>query len=212
MEYIWYGAYPFDKNLFEERLSEREEPFKNLEDVRRQFTIYNKGYLKPKCISALWGSPDAVSNRNKDYYTWKEWCKDNNFKRNSDENLLEYYQKFKVKRDAKILKINSWKSIIDFFEKYTDISKSLFKILKNEYSNYKRVTNYNISKLKLDFALTEEFSELKVDYEKIYNEFDGMEIYHFDYQLVHCIFNTWDCDSICIWHKDCVYFLDGGKV
>ena len=99
-----------------------------------------------------------------------------------------------------------------FFEKYTDISESLFKILKNEYSNYKRVTNYNISKLELDFALTEEFSELKVDYEKIYNEFDGMEIYHFDYRLVHCIFNTWDCDSICIWHKDCVYLLDGGKV
>ena len=44
LEYIWYGAYPFDKNLFEERLSERSEPFKNLEDVRRQFTIYNKGY------------------------------------------------------------------------------------------------------------------------------------------------------------------------
>ena len=108
MEYIWYGAYPFDKNLFEERLSERYEPFKNLEDVRRQFTIYNKGYLKPKCISALWGSPNAVSNKNKDYYTWKEWCKDNNFKRNSDENLLEYYQKFKIKRDAKILKINSF--------------------------------------------------------------------------------------------------------
>ena len=44
MEYIWYGAYPFDRKLFEERLSERGEPFKNLEDVRRQFTIYNKGY------------------------------------------------------------------------------------------------------------------------------------------------------------------------
>ena len=212
MEYIWYGPHPFDKNLFEELLSKRGEPFKNSENVRRQFTIYNKGYLKPKCISALWGSPNAVSNREKDYYTWKEWCIDNKFRRNTNENLLEYYQKFKVKQGAKILKINSWESIIEFFEKYTDISESLFKILKDEYSNYKRVTIYNISKLELDFALTEEFSELKVDYEKIYNEFDGMEIYHFDYQLVHCIFNTWDCDSICIWHKDYVYLLDGGKV
>lgn len=209
MEYIWYGAHPFDKKLFEERLSNRDEPFKNSENVRRQFTIYNKGYLKPKCISALWGSPNVVND--KKYYTWKEWCKDKEFRRNPDENLLEYYQKFKLNHDAKILKIDSWESIIEFFEKYTEIPESLFKILKTEYSNYKRVANYNISKLRLDFALTEEFSELKVDYEKIYNEFDGMEIYHFDYQLVHCIFSSWDCDSICIWHKDCIYLLDGGK-
>ena len=50
MEYIWYGAYPFDKKLFDERLSNRDEPFKNSENVRRQFTIYNKGYLKPTRI------------------------------------------------------------------------------------------------------------------------------------------------------------------
>jgi hypothetical protein len=63
LEYIWYGANPFDKKLFEERLCKRGEPFKNLENVRRQFTIYNKGYLKPKCISALWGSPNAVTKK-----------------------------------------------------------------------------------------------------------------------------------------------------
>lgn len=212
MEYTWHGAYPFDKKLFEETISNRGEPFKNSENARLQFTVYNKGYLKPKRISALWASPNAVTNRNKDYYTWKEWCKDENFRRNPDENLLEYYQNFKLKHNAKILKIDSWESIIEFFEKYTEISEGLFKILKDEYSNYKRVTNYNISKLKFDFVHTEEFSELKVDYEKIYDEFDGMEIYHFDYQLVHCIFNSWDCDSICVWHKDCIYLLDGGKV
>jgi len=212
LEYTWHGAYPFDKKLFEETISNRGEPFKNSENARLQFTVYNKGYLKPKRISALWASPNAVTNRNKDYYTWKEWCKDENFRRNPDENLLEYYQNFKLKHNAKILKIDSWESIIEFFEKYTEISEGLFKILKDEYSNYKRVTNYNISKLKFDFVHTEEFSELKVDYEKIYDEFDGMEIYHFDYQLVHCIFNSWDCDSICVWHKDCIYLLDGGKV
>ena len=211
MEYIWYGAHPFDKKLFEERLSNRDEPFKNSENVRRQFTIYNKGYLKPKCISALWGSPNVVNNNDKKYYTWKEWCNDNGYIRYPDENLLEYYQKFKLNHDAKILKIDSWESIIEFFEKYTEIPESLFKILKTEYNIYKLIANYNISKLRLDFALTEEFSELKVDYEKIYNEFDGMEIYHFDYELVHCIFNSWDCDSICIWHKDCINLLDGGK-
>jgi hypothetical protein len=211
MEYIWYGAHPFDKNLFEERLSNRDEPFKNSENVRRQFTIYDKGYLKPKCISALWGSPNVVNSKNKKYYTWKDWCIKNEFRRNPNENLLKYYQNFKLKQDAKILKINSWESIIEFFEKYTEISESLFKVLKDEYNIYKLIANYNISKLILDFALTEEFSELKVDYEKIYNEFDGMEIYHFDYQLVHCIFSTWDCDSICVWHKDCIYLLDGGK-
>ena len=167
MEYVWHGAYPFDKKLFEERLTKRGEPFTDKDAAWKQFSIHNKGQLKPGFVPMLWGSPNAVSNRNKDYYTWKEWCIDKEFRRNPNENLLEYYQNFKLKHDAKILKINSWESIIEFFEKYTEISENLFKILKTEYSNYKRVTNYNISKLELDFALTEEFSELKIKTERM---------------------------------------------
>lgn len=220
MNYIWYGKDRFDKSLFEKSLCNRGEPFTDKDGVWKQFSIYNKGWLKPRYIPMIWGSPTDIPT--KDFYTWKEWCEDNDFRVgrynpiDADEkpiNGFQYYQKFKLTSDAKILKINSWESIIEFFEKYTNIQKEHLKILKDEYNFYKTNAIYRINKIRFDFVFSDfyRYDEIEINYEKICEEFDGMEVYHFDLNLVHTIFNLWDCDSICIWHKDKIEFLDGGR-
>ena len=49
-----------------------------------------------------------------------------------------------------------------------------------------------------------------VNWNKIMDQYDAMELHHFDYMVVHSLFNLWDCDSICIWNKDKVILLEGG--
>ena len=220
MNYIWYGKDKFDKSLFEKLLCNRGEPFTDKDSAWKQFSIYNKGWLKPRCIPMIWGSPTDIHE--KDFYTWKDFCEENNFHvgkfkdYGSNEepiNGFQYYQKFKLTNDAKILKINSWESIIEFFEKYTKIQKEHLKILTDEYDHYKAHGTYRINRLMYDFIFSDiyTYDEIEINYEKIYEEFDGMEVYHFDFNLVHAIFNLCDCDSICVWHKNKIEFLDGGK-
>lgn len=45
-----------------------------------------------------------------------------------------------------------------------------------------------------------------IDFERICSEFDGMELFiSDDYMNLHGgLFNTWDCDSICIWNLDVI--------
>lgn len=108
---------------------------------------------------------------------WKEWSLGNDFHTES----LESYFKFTLSKKARILQIHKEKDIIPYLKNY-DPDK--------ERSSISRWFG----------CLTELDDEL--DLEKLYAEFDGMELFiSEDFEHLHNgMFNLWDVDSICIWN------------
>lgn len=59
------------------------------------------------------------------------------------------------------------------------------------------------------FCITETSSLDKLDQELLYSKFDGIELHLSDnYSMHNGIFNTWDCDSICVWNPDVIIPLE----
>ena len=117
-------------------------------------------------------------------YSWAEWCKAEFF---HTENLEKSF-KFTLSKTAKILQIHKEKDIIPYLKNYDPIKERLF---------------FHICGCVTDL-------EDRLDLEKLYAEFDGMEVFMSeDYNHFHNgMFNTWDVDSICIWNLDKVKPLE----
>ena len=171
-------------------------------------------FTKPgRCFkNTLWGSP---VDENK-YYTWRRWCGNNTFRKN------KFYKNFKLKEDANILTIDSYKSIYEFFENYGTFDKMELKVIekfcilcesfynKKEYKKFGKNKNEILDDIKLDIIYSKE--KIIKSWDEIYRRYDGMEVIHFDYNVVHTFFNTWDCDSICVWNKNKIILLEEGKL
>ena len=102
---------------------------------------------------------------------WKNWCKNQEF------HLSKYsddnYFKFYLKQGTRILVIDNHKQLNDL--PHIDV-KSKF--------------GFELSAFQI------------LDFQKIAEEYDAMEVFHDNYTEIHysSIFNSWDCDSICIWN------------
>ena len=158
----------------------------------------------------LWGSP---VDENK-YYTWRKWCKNKSIRNN------KFYKNFKLKEDANILTIDSYKSLYEFFKNYGTFDKMELNVIEKFYilceSFYNNKDSKNLRRIRKEFLddiyLDIIFNKDKIikSWDEIYRRYDGMEVIHFDYKVVHTFFNTWDADSICIWNKNKIILLEGG--
>lgn len=132
---------------------------------------------KPK---GLWASP-VDSN-----YGWKDFCISNDFRVES----LDTYFTFKIKKDAKILKVKS----------HNDVAKYLTYYPYSD-NKYRKPLN----KLTLnDFSLIN-YRNYMIDFEKIYQKYDGMELYmteNYSEFYNSYLFNSYDVDSLIIWNLD----------
>lgn len=126
---------------------------------------------------ALRGKPDKGlwASRVDANYGWKNWCKDNDYMTES----LDTHFKFTLSDGANILEIHDEDDILPY-------------IIRNPYGWKPK---YNKTDL-LD----------GIDREKLYEEYDGMELFISDnYNTLHDgVFNSWDCDSICVWNPEVI--------
>ena len=88
-------------------------------------------------------------------------------------NSFKYSFKFTLKPDTKILTVRSLYDVKDYIRHVYD------PIHHRDYRD-----------------------EYMLNFDKIYKEYDAMEVFHDNYTEIHysSIFNSWDCDSICIWN------------
>ena len=141
--YIHYGHKYFDANLFME------------------INNFELGHVKPH--GGLWASNINAK------YGWKEWCRENNFRKCSYDDSF----KFKLKSGTKVLRIDKAKTL-----KELPIIDSPYK-----------------------------FSWINLDFEKIKENYDAIEVLiSADHQLYWDLYG-WDCDSLLILNKDCIELI-----
>lgn len=109
---------------------------------------------------------------------WKNFCESEYF----EIDKLKASFEFKIKRKSRVLEIRTFDDIKPYLKEIEN--KYLWGI--DWYDDYK----------------------YELDLEKIYNEFDAMEIHmHNNYRYFHNhshIFTMWDVDSIVIWNCDII--------
>ena len=110
-------------------------------------------------------------------FGWAEWCELEDF----DKSDFEKSFKFTLKPTAKILEIHKEEDIVPYV-----------------------VFNSDINMFRRSGQLTDCSDMLNKI--KLYSQFDGIELHiSEDYERLHYgIFNTWDCDSICVWNPDVI--------
>lgn len=211
-KYVWMSEDEFDMDKFKLPVEFRYDCM----SAQNYFTKPSSRY----CKKIFWGS---MIDENK-YLTWNNWCKDQEFRNN------RYFMNFKLKDDVKILSLDSYMSIYEFFKEFSTLDENELISLKNFAvlcdSFYIKKEYSNLSKseqLRIEETITETmYSDIQdIIYSKdtimdswkdIFEKYDGMEIIHFDYNFVHLFFDTWECDSICIWNKDKIILLEGGQL
>lgn len=184
-KYIWYGKDKFDINklkkfelndniLVSQHWDKPKEYYRYSDDTARLCYPFD----------ALWASPIDTS------LSWVDYCKRNKF--NLDK--FGYCQIFSLKNDAKILIIDSLDSLNKFLKKYAK---------KVQYSDS------DVSREEKLIDVTEDIDVhqwvscglYRFNWNAIINDYDCMEISHdFNFNLMHRLFYTWDCDSIVIWN------------
>lgn len=110
-------------------------------------------------------------------FGWKEWC----------ESEMHYPKGFDWKKsftftltkEANILYIHTEDDILDYIIENPD--------------------DWNLFNTKTTISDS-------LNLEKLYKEFDGMELFMFEnyIDLHYSIFNSWDCDSIVVWNPDVI--------
>jgi len=125
--------------------------------------------------------PEGLWGSPVDTDDWKNWCEAEDFRVDALHigSFFDKSFKFKLKSTAKILVIKSFNDAIPYIE---DLEISYIHDSVRPY-----------------------FSKLNL--EKIYDNFDGMELIHGDnwYELhIESFFNSWDVDSIVIWNPDVI--------
>lgn len=126
-----------------------------------------KNFLPTKPCDGLWAC-DVESN-----YNWKDWCEDNDFE--LDSNL---FFKFKLKENAKILKIN-------------DIN-DLNKIPVISYSPINKIFP----------------KEKIYDFESLNGIYDAIEIFISKDPLLYYRFYGWDIDSLLVLNPNVISLVD----
>lgn len=195
IEYIHYNTSHFDKQREDnfikpimmgmdyENLINKQRKIESIQD-RMPYSSVNRYYDLCKPIG-LWGSRTEGTILN-----WKNWCIKENF---YTEELEENF-KFTLKEDAKILLIDSPKSLESNDNLIVDTGK------------YSRMDNIKY------------YPRLNLYY--IMNNYDAIEVIHGKYYSYfhdciksnsgyHGILYWWDCDSICVWNYDKIIELGG---
>lgn len=179
-KYIWYGKDKFDINKLKKIKVNKSMVIPEYSDKP---TEYKNQYGEENYLGCFWASPVNTN------YSWKDWCEEEQF--NLDK--FKQFQTFTLKETANICTIDSMESLKEFMKKYTKyryFDENNNQILKDFTDEY------------LDRWLWRRFI---FDWNKVLHDYDGMEISHdFNFNLMHNIFNTWDCDSICIWNPDII--------
>ena len=89
--------------------------------------------------------------------------------------------RFTLTDSAKILEVHKEEDILDY-------------VITNQDSLQFRRYTHNLTDI-CDY----------LDTEKLYSEFDGIELFLSDnYSMHDGIFNSWDCDSIVVWNPDVI--------
>lgn len=211
-KYVWMSEDEFQPEKFYVPVEFKYEAM----SAQNYFTKPSGKY----CKNLFWGSFDDDDK----YLTWDNWCKYQEFRNN------RYFMNFKLKDDAKILSIDSYMSVYEFFKEFSTLDENEliqlknFAVLcdryyaKNEYSNLSKS-----EQLRIEETISEKmYSDIQDiiyskdtimnSWEEIFKKYDGIEVIHFDFNFVHLFFDTWDCDSICIWNKSKIVLLEGGKL
>ena len=181
-KYIWYGKDEFDIKKLKKIEVNDSMVISEYWDKPKEYKM-SRG--ESKFLGCFWASPVDTN------YGWKDWCEDEQF--NLDR--FECSQTFTLKETANICTIDSMESLKEFMKKYT------------KYSDFDENHNNVLKDVTDDMDLNRwfTFGSFKFDWNKVLHDYDGMEISHdFNFNIMHNIFNTWDCDSICIWNPDII--------
>lgn len=182
--YIWYGSKPFDFNEIQSAYDENGKP-------------YASRLLKPR--KGLWGSPiDLIS------YTWKNWCKSEDF---HYPEAFKYSQKFHLKDEARLCYLNRKDSVFKFvalyFEPISEVFETVYDGNNSKYDLLKMIDNPNSKWDYCDLALAT--GGFTICMQRLLKDYDAIEVSHDrNWKLIHGVFNTWDCDSICVMNKDVI--------
>lgn len=111
----------------------------------------------------------------------------------------------------------SWKEWCEGEDFHTDRLDSFFTFTLKE--SAKVLDIYKLSDVDgyvkdLRYEGMEDRPEWYLDLDKIYDEFDAMEIHHEGHYIeLHDsdIFNLWDVDSICVWNPDVIEVIRGQR-
>jgi hypothetical protein len=185
VEYVHYGSTTFDPKLV------------GLIDLPRPVNKPDRG---------LWASPCDDSK----FYTWKDFCIESDMFRCDDDLCF----KFKVRDDAKIITIDKPSA----FKKYVD-NKVL--TLDNP------LCDCGLRSLSFPESIYEKYDGIELIHGEYYAYFHDIFLYgafhritdailltESDdklvdkfYQKTSGVFNSWDCDSICIWNPDMIEII-----
>ena len=158
--YIHYGHDHFDPELM--------RPIKN---------ECGYGWCKPSREAGLWASPNE-----QDFYTWKEWCEDEQF------NLYNLKTSFcfRIKNPSRILEVGCDKeSFIEFIRAYS---------IANKHHWHKTVEDVCNAIENNDFIM----GSVSLDFEKMASDGYAGIFFHFN-RLTYYTMYGWDCDSLLIW-------------
>ena len=108
---------------------------------------------------------------------WKDWCESEDWSCSD----MSVSFRFILTDSAKILEVHKEEDILDY-------------VITNQDSLQFRRYTHNLTDI-CDY----------LDTEKLYSEFDGIELFLSDnYSMHDGIFNSWDCDSIVVWNPDVI--------
>lgn len=111
-------------------------------------------------------------------YGWKEILQsDKEIFRNEGWRLGEFFT-FSLQRDAKIISIH------------------------NE-ENFNRLLHPFFSEYKIDYTKALE-AQFKIFWEKMAEQYDAIEVDAGSNTYLHMAFKGWECDSICVFHKEVI--------
>ena len=125
--------------------------------------------------SGLWSSPIQS-----EYYTWKEFCENEDF---HVETLNRHFD-FCVKENAKILEVRDIQDILPYLcndEEY----EIEYKMFQHLYS-------------------TDPTAGRHLNLSKLYSEYDGMEVFMSPMLHHSTMFYSWDVDSLVVWNLEII--------
>lgn len=185
--YIWYGSHPFDMDKVESVYDSNGKP-------------YASRLLKPR--KGLWGSPVDCTR------SWKAWCESEDFHYPEG---FRYRQMFNLKDGARVCYLNSKASVFKFVAMYFEpmVSEIMKTAITDASSKYDLLKMLDDPKENWDYVdLSFAADGFGICMPRFLKDYDAMEVSHkHHWQLIHGVFNTWDCDSICVMNKDVIELM-----
>lgn len=156
----------------------------------------------------FWGSPINSTNG------WGEWADKNDFYKHN--NALEKHILFKIKKGANIYVIDTEEDLKNISaypnvnpEEIHERAKEFVELYKGQ-CTYEDVYRY-ILKLEKEKILQRGLKRL--DFDKLFNEYDGIYIttnasYNLRYVANYEGLDSWDVESICVFNPDAMEIID----